>query len=242
MPEVDSFQAMAAPPRNPLDVLASTTLLQTAATDTLRRLAAASTLRTLQRDQILFLSGSRATAVFAVASGTLRVFTSSPGGAEPTLALLAAGDLVGELGVLDDVPRSTSVGALRRSEIVEVPARAFRSAYDDDPAIAHRLVSLLSARMRSLNDGFTDLASLDLGGRLAKYIVAEVERQGRDQLKLTLTQAELGQLLGGARQTVNQVMQSLERAGLVQLEGRTVRVVDLDGLRRRAMTPGGKSF
>jgi CRP/FNR family transcriptional regulator len=92
--------------------------------------------------------------------------------------------------------------------------------------------------MRSLNDGFTDLASLDLGGRLAKYIVGEVERQGSDHLKLTLTQAELGQLLGGARQTVNQVMQSLERAGLVQLEGRTIHVIDLDGLRQRAMAPG----
>jgi CRP-like cAMP-binding protein len=229
---------MAAPLRNPLDVLASTSLLQTADTATLHRLADASTVRTLQRDEILFLAGSRATAVFAVASGTLRVFTSSPSGAEPTLALLGAGDLLGELGVLDDLPRSTSAGALRRSEIVEVPARAFRSAYDADPAIAHRLVSLLSARMRSLNDGFTDLASLDLGGRLAKYIVGEVERQGSDRLQLTLTQAELGQLLGGARQTVNQVMQSLERAGLVQLEGRTIHVIDLDGLRQRAMAPG----
>jgi CRP/FNR family transcriptional regulator len=118
---------------------------------------------------------------------------------------------------------------------VEVPARAFREAYDADPAIPRRLVSLLSARMRALNDGFTDLSSLDLGGRLAKYLTSEAERQGAT-VKLTLTQAELGQLLGGARQTVNQVLQSLERAGLIETRGRTVRVLDLPGLRSRGFS------
>lgn len=228
-------------PVTPIDaVLRSTSLLSAAAPETIDRLAAASKWHTLQQHEILFVAGSRATNVFAVASGTLRVFTSGPGGTEPTLALLSPGDLVGELGVLDGVPRSTSVGALRKSDIVEVPARAFLDAYDRDPAIPRRLVALLSERMRSLNDGFTDLASLDLGGRLAKYLLLESEQHGRDRFRLSLTQAELGQLLGGARQTVNQVMQSLERAGLVEVTGRTVHVLDREGLRHRAITPGGK--
>jgi CRP-like cAMP-binding protein len=218
--------------------LATTALLAAAAPATMSKLAGASRLRTLRRDELLFAVGSKATAVFAVARGSLRVFTTSPNGAEPTLALLGPGDLVGELGVLDDLPRSTSVGALRPSDVVEVPARAFRDAYDADPAIPRRLVSLLSARMRSLNDGYTDLAALDLGGRLAKYLIGEVERQGRATVKLTLTQTELGQLLGGARQTVNQVLQSLERMALIEAHGRTVRVLDLPGLRVRATLNG----
>jgi len=221
-------------------LLRATPLLSAAAQATVTRLARESRRRTLARDQILFLAGSRATSVFAVASGSLRVFASGPGGAEPTLAILGAGDLVGELGVIDGVPRSTSVGALQRSEVVEVPGRAFLDAYRADPAIAQRLVTLLSGRMRSINDGFTDLASLDLGGRLAKFVLAEAERRNTDVFKLSLTQAQLGQLLGGARQTVNQVMQGLERAELVRMEGRTVRVLDREGLRLRSLTPGGK--
>jgi CRP-like cAMP-binding protein len=225
---------MANVPRNPLDVLSTTSLLHSAKRATLERLAVASSTRTLRRDQILFVAGSRSTSVYAVATGTLRVFTTSAVGAEPTLALLTAGDLVGELGVLDDVARSTSVAALRTSDVVEVPGRAFRDAFESDPAIARQLVGLLSARLRSSNDVFTDLASLDLGGRLAKYLLGEMERQGHDRLRVPLTQTELGQLLGGARQTVNQVMQALERSRLVEVNGRTVRVLDADGLRRRA--------
>ena len=221
-------------------LLRATALLSAASDESVAALAGSSKRRSLDREQVLFLAGRRATSVFAVASGSLRVFASGPGGAEPTLALLGPGDLVGELGVLDDVPRSTSVGALQRAEVIELPGRVFREVYAADPAIARRLVALLSARMRSLNDGFTDLASLDLGGRLAKFVLAEAERSNADVVRLSLTQAQLGQLLGGARQTVNQVMQGLERAGLVRIEGRTVRVLDREGLRMRSLTPGGK--
>lgn len=240
MPDFANLPVMTGETSDVVALLRATPLLSAASPHTVEVLAAASRRRTLARDQILFLAGSRANSVFAVASGTLRVFTSGPGGAEPTLALLGPGDLVGELGVLDDVPRSTSVGALQKAEVVEIPARSFLQAYHDDPAIARRLVALLSGRMRSLNDGFTDLASLDLGGRLAKFVLAEAERRDTDVLRLSLTQAQLGQLLGGARQTVNQVMQGLERAGLVRMDGRTVHVLDREGLRARALTPGGK--
>jgi CRP-like cAMP-binding protein len=218
------------------DTLRSTELLRVANQETIVALAAASRLRMLRRDEILFLEGDRPTSVCAVASGTLRVFTTSLAGTEPTFTLLSPGALVGELGVLDDLPRSASVAALRAAEVVEVPARAFRSAYDDDPAIARRLVQLLAERLRALSDGLADLTYLDLGGRLAKYLATEADRVGAPSFRLTLTQAELGQMLGGARQTVNQVLQSLAAAGLVTVEGRNVRIHDLAGLRLRAVT------
>jgi CRP-like cAMP-binding protein len=223
------------------DTLRSTELLRVARPDTIAALVAASRMRVLQRDEILFLEGDRPTTVCAVASGTLRVFTTSLAGTEPTFTLLTPGALVGELGVLDDVARSASVAALRAAQVVEVPARAFRGAYDDDPAIARRLVQLLAERLRALSDGMADLAYLDLGGRLAKFLVAEAERLGATSFRLSLTQAELGQMLGGARQTVNQVLQSLAAAGLVTVEGRNVRIHDLAGLRLRSVTGSSRS-
>ncbi len=222
------------------DVLAATPLFGVAAPATIADLARASRWRTVQRNEVLFAVAEPATSIHVVASGTLRVFTSSMQGTEPTLALIHEGEVVGELGVLDDVPRSASIAALRRSEIIEVPAGAFRAAYRSDPAIARQMVTMLAARLRTVTDGLADLAYLDLGGRLAKYLLTEQERQGRAAITLTLTQAELGQMLGGARQSVNQVMRALEEAGLIRLEGRTVRIVDEHGLRRRSVSAGGR--
>lgn len=222
------------------DVLSTTPLFATAARSTIDGLARAAQRRTIQRNEVLFAAGGRATAMYVIDSGTLRVFASSAEGTEPTLALVHAGETVGELGVLEDVPRSASVAAVGRSSIVEVPARSFRAAYDSDPAIARQMVSMLAQRLRTVTDGLADLAYLDLGGRLAKYLVREFERQGTTTFRLPLTQAELGQLLGGARQTVNQVGRSLERDGLVRLDGRRVTILDEPGLRARALSSGGR--
>jgi CRP-like cAMP-binding protein len=151
---------------------------------------------------------------------------------------LSAGALVGELGVLDDLPRSASVAALRPAEVIEIPAAEFRSAYATDGAIARRLVGLLADRLRALSAGLADLTYLDLGGRLAKYLLSESARQGRPTIQLAVNQTELGQMLGGARQSVNQAMQALERAGLVRIDGRRISIVDPDGLGRRTMSAG----
>lgn len=231
---------MAAPERSVEDVLASTPLLAAAAPATIAELARAAHRRTLQRNELLFAIGERAAAIHVIDTGTLKVFMSSVDGAEPTLALIHGGEIVGELGVLDDLPRSASVAAVGRALIIEVPARSFRAAWESDPAIARQMVVLLAQRLRTVTDGLADLAYLDLGGRLAKFLVKECERQGRTTFKLPLTQAELGQLLGGARQTVNQVGRSLERAGLVAISGRTVQILDEHALRLRAMSAGGR--
>jgi CRP/FNR family transcriptional regulator, cyclic AMP receptor protein len=222
------------------DVLTGTTLLAVAAPQTIGRLARTSRRRTVERGDVLFVAGERATAIYIVDTGTFRVFNSSAQGTEPTLALVHEGEIIGELGVLDDLPRSASIAALRRAEIVEIPAASFREAYGSDPAISRQLVVLLGARLRAVTDGLADLAYLDLGGRLAKYLLAESARHEQLAFRLTLTQAELGQLLGGARQSVNQVVRSFEQSGLISLDGRTVRILDERGLRLRAMSSGGR--
>jgi CRP-like cAMP-binding protein len=164
------------------------------------------------------------------------VFLTSLDGSEPTLALRSEGTVVGELGVIAGENRSASVAALRRSRLVEIPADVFRDVYDSEPSVARRLVDLLSDRLRVTSDGMADLTYLDLGGRLAKYLLRECDRTGDSTLVLALTQTELGQMIGGARQTVNQLLQTLERANLIEVDGRTIRVVDRDGLHLRAMS------
>jgi CRP/FNR family transcriptional regulator, cyclic AMP receptor protein len=213
-----------------------TALFSTAADETLTQLSAASRVRALPKGAMLTMVGDDSRSVWVVLTGLLRVFVTSFNGDEPTLGVLAAGDYVGELGVLDSISRSASIGALRASEVLEIPAAAFLTAYRDDPAIARQLVHLLAERLRSTSSSFADLTYLDLGGRLAKYLIASSARSGKNTITLELTQGELGQMLGGARQTVNQLMQSLERAGLISVDGRTIRLVDLEGLRLRSLS------
>ncbi|HUH08883.1 MAG TPA: Crp/Fnr family transcriptional regulator, partial [Egibacteraceae bacterium] len=88
-----------------------------------------------------------------------------------------------------------------------------------------------------------DLVFLDLQGRVAKLLVGLAETHGRPgedgiELDLKLTQSEVGAMVGGSRQSVNQILQSFEHRGYLERRGRDVVVKDLDTLRRHSRSPG----
>jgi CRP/FNR family transcriptional regulator, cyclic AMP receptor protein len=220
------------------ELLQHTALFATAQPATLTRLCNDARVRVLQRNEVVFLHQDPPRSFYVVASGSLRVFVTSYDGAEPTIAMAGVGDHFGELGLIDDQPRSASVAATRRSEVLEIPRDTFNLAFNGDPGVARQMITQLSSRLRRTSDHLADLTFLDLGGRLAKYLVGEMDRQGTTEIELEYTQTELGQMLGGARQTVNQLLASLERSGLIQIEGKKITAIDHEQLRHRALSAG----
>ena len=211
------------------------------ADSTVASLAAGARIRRVPRGALLMMEGDDPSAVYVLTDGFLRVFTTSLDGAEPTLTVLFPGDHVGELGVIDAVVRSASVGALRASTVIDLRRETFISAYECDGAISRTLVGHLAHRLRSTSERLTDLTILDLGARLAKYLGNESElaaARGSKKFELMLNQSELGQLLGGARQSINQVLAMMERDGILRVDGRQVTVVDAQRLAQRATLRG----
>jgi CRP-like cAMP-binding protein len=213
--------------------------------ETIDRLVDASRVRILDRGAVLLMEGSVPASLYLVVAGLMRVFVTSLDGTEPTLTIMFPGDHVGELGVLHNTPRSASVGALRATTLIEVPGMAFRSSYEHDGAISRVLVEQLANRLRQTSTRLCDLTLLDLGARLAKYLLHDMilndavsVKNGVPYVNLSITQAELGQLIGGARQTINQLLAAMESDGIVAVHGRRVDVLDVARLRRRAEMAG----
>jgi CRP/FNR family cyclic AMP-dependent transcriptional regulator len=80
----------------------------------------------------------------------------------------------------------------------------------------------------------TDLVFLNLPGRVARQLLLLAEDGGSGATTRQVTQGELATMVGGARQTVNQVLRSLEARGYIRADGRAFRLVDPEQLRRLA--------
>ena len=181
---------------------------------------------------MLIHEGDQPASVFFISDGLLRSFTTSSDGAEPTLTVMLPGDHVGELGVIDGTahpPRLHRCGQ-RLSSRSPAPHSEKRSTLD--VAIYRALVTQLSRRLRNTSSRLSDLTILDLGARLAKFLLSEMG--GARVVELHFSQSELGQLFGGARQSINQLLATMERDGLITVNGRNIEVVDPVGLGRRA--------
>jgi CRP-like cAMP-binding protein len=108
------------------------------------------------------------------------------------------------------------------------------------PAAAMAVLEAVSLRLRDTDEMASDLAFLDVGGRLAKKLLElsathGVQRPaGGTLVDLPITQEELANMIGVTRESVNRNLSNFRRMGLIQNQGRKLIIKDPERLRRRA--------
>lgn len=192
--------------------------------------------------QVVIERGDPPDAVFAVATGRLKVVAPRSDGRDATLQILGPGDVFGEIALLHAQGRTARVTALEESVLVIVDGRAFSDLLAHSTQFTRRLLELLASRLRDTIDHFDSTTSLELPERLARKILLLGEhfgRAGNDGLEvgIRLSQRDLGDMVDATRQSVNRLLRKWTDAGLVaQRDGRLL-LLDRAGLRTVAGLP-----
>lgn len=97
----------------------------------------------------LLRQGDTGVGLFVIVSGQVRVTQHQEGGDEHELATLGRGDVLGEMSLLDDLPRSATAIALEPTKALVLPVWDFRAVLRDNPDIGISLLSVLSRRLRN---------------------------------------------------------------------------------------------
>lgn len=202
--------------------------------DALERLAGAAFPRRLAANQILFVGGEPSEHLFVVRNGMLRVQTTSIHGEQLVLSTLGAGEVIGELSLLDRQPRSADVVAAEPSELIAVPADVARSVLESDPKAVLAAACELAAQVRRLTGTMGDLVFLDLPRRVAKLLLsrARTRPDGRTVSDLGASQSVVAAQLGVSRQSVNKALGGLARHAWIEVDGRNVVLRDPTALQR----------
>jgi CRP/FNR family transcriptional regulator, cyclic AMP receptor protein len=111
---------------------------------------------------------------------------------DTVFAQLAAGEIVGEIALLDGRPRSADVAAVTDCELMVINRRDFVPLMHDHPKLAFRLIDILCEKRRRTNDQVERVTFLDLPTRLAKVLIqlaqsGEASAEGR---KIGVTQRD----------------------------------------------------
>jgi CRP-like cAMP-binding protein len=187
----------------------------------------------------LFLEGDRSGTVVFVLSGRVKVFSLTEHGEEILLAVRGRGALLGEVSAVDGGPRSASVAALEPIEALVLTADAFVEFLRGHADAATVLLQLVVARLRDADRKRVEFAAYDIASRVARRLVELAERFGEPdghgvRITVALSQDELAGWVGASREAVAKALRVLRERGLISTGRRTMTVLDLPGLRRRA--------
>jgi CRP/FNR family transcriptional regulator, cyclic AMP receptor protein len=169
----------------------------------------------------LFWAGDPGNGCYRVENGLLKVTMISRAGAERILAFLGPGAIVGELSIIDGLPRPISVVAVRDAVLSFLSCTAFEAFAEKHPELCHSLLRLLSKRVRQRDKIVAATSFLSRKGRvaqtlleLAEHFGEEVE-PGRIVIRQRIKQTDLAAMAGIARESVARVLNDWQRRKLV---------------------------
>jgi len=188
--------------------------------------------------QTLFHMGDEGGSLHLIERGRVKVTIPSPSGEELILAILGAGDFLGELSLFDGKPRSATVQALEETESLclrrEDLLTLMRNRFD----VVEKILSVLAHRIRETDMLLADKHFLDITSRLAKKILElgdtfGIREGGRVRIGVNVTQKDLASMIGATRESINKQLKTLRDQGLVRIHGGTIEIPDRERLARK---------
>ncbi len=175
----------------------------------------------LAADAVLFMAGDAGDGCYRVDEGLLKVTMLSRSGGERILAFLGKGAIVGELSIIDGLPRSASVVAVRDAQLSFLSRAAFEEFARNHSEIYKYLVTLLATRLRETDAVLAAGSFLPLRGRVAVTLLELAQDFGQDVgsgrivIRQKIGQADLAAMAGIARENVSRILNDWKRRKLV---------------------------
>ncbi len=210
-------------------------LLDGVSSEQLERLASAVTVRELPRRQVVYLPGDPGQTVYFIYGGRVKCSKVTRDGKELTMAYRSAGQLFGELALIDGAPRDEMAEAVTSAIIFDIPCELFRETLASDGVLALRFAMLMAERRKAIEIKLERLVFKDVQAKLAALLLELAEEYGAPgddgiHIDLKVTHQEMANLIGSTRETISLTLAQFKKRGLLDFHGRTVVVRDRDGL------------
>ena len=179
------------------------------------------------RNETIIAAGDPTDSLYIVISGRLKVLMSDEQGREVILAILGPGEFFGEMGLLDDSPRSASVVTLEPCELLSISKTDFKRCLAENSDLSLMVMRGLVKRLREADQKIGSLALMDVYGRVARLLLQMAEDVGGEKgVVKKMSKQDIAKMIGASREMVSRVMKDLELGGYIEVRGRSIALRD----------------
>ncbi len=174
--------------------------------------------------------------LFIITKGSVKVTRNDTEGREIILTILGEYEYFGEMSLLDGENPSANVTAMEDSELFFIGREQFMQLIEYNPKITYALLEGLIRRLRAADDKIKSLSLLKAEGKIMSAIIQLAElsgimKQGLVEVDLPF-QHDIANIAGTSRETVSRVLHSLEKKGMIELDGSKIRIPDYNNFKK----------
>jgi CRP/FNR family transcriptional regulator, cyclic AMP receptor protein len=219
MPAAGDSKAVKRPP-DKLSLLRNHLLFRDLPAPIIDRIGSYMKIRKMPRGTTIFTKGDPGTGLIGVLSGSVKISVASADGRDIVFNIIQAGEIFGEIALLDGHPRTADATAMSDCELMVIERRDFTQFLSSQPDMTLKFIEILCARLRHSSEQVEDLTFLNLPTRLAKALLqltSPVEASA-PRRKVAITQREISQIIGRSRESTNKQLRAWAKRGWITLD------------------------
>jgi len=208
-------------------VLRAVPLFVSFSDEQLRTVTTMVTRKSAPRNTTIMAAGDSTDSLYIVVSGRLKVMMSDADGREVILTILGPGEYFGEMGLIDESPRSASVVTIEPCELLSIAKRDFKQSMEQNFDLAVTVMRGLVKRLRDADRKIGSLALLDVFGRVAHLLIDMSEEvDGQRIVTKRIAKQDIAKMIGASREMVSRVMKDLLEGGFIEMRGAKIVIHD----------------
>ncbi len=183
-------------------------------------------------NDIIFKEGNNSNYIYLINKGVVKCYKLDEQGKELTTALYREGDLFGYTSFTQNGPYQETAAVIKDVEIVGITKNALKSILDKNHKVALELIQCLTDDLSGIKEQLLQMAYSTVNKKTAATIIRFAEKMNRkpeDPLKIS--RSDLASVAGIATETLIRTMSDFKRQGIIKMEGRNIKIVDIQKLK-----------
>ncbi|MCT8340628.1 response regulator [Flavobacteriaceae bacterium TK19130] len=189
------------------------------------------TVSTFEKGEAIYRKGQYATMVFLILKGVVKTHRMDDSGKELITHLYKADDFLGFTSLMESVPYPEAATAVEDTELAGVAITELRELLGKNKNVSLELMNVLTESLAEVQEQMLHMAYSSVRRKTAQTILqfAEVlNRKPEDAIKIS--RYDLASVAGIATESLIRTLSNFKKKGLIEIEGRNIRILDLEGL------------
>lgn len=204
-----------------LQLLKGTTLFSSLSPQDMSAVSALFAEEEFEKDQYIFTEGDPPDWLFIVKEGTIKMVKHSPSGREMIIAIMTAGDVIGEVAVFDGGPYPATAQGMVKGTVLKLAKKDFVSLLNRHPSIALEIIGDLGRKLRAAVNVARELRGERVEGRIAMVLLKLARKvgtpvEGGVMLTIHLNRQDIADMVGSTIETTIRVISRFKKDGIIK--------------------------
>lgn len=189
-------------------------------------------LLSFNKDEIIYTENHNSNYIYLIIKGVVKCHKLDEQGKELTTALHKEDDLFGYTSFTQNIPYQETATAIKAVELVGISKNELKNVLNSNHKVTLELIQLLTDDISGIKNQLLQMAYSSVNKKTAATILKFAEKLNhKPEDPIKISRNDLACVAGIATETLIRTMSVFKKQGLIEIEGRNIKILDLLGLR-----------